>query len=599
MVADAQKQPISLFPITKEERTLCTSYMLEQSTGHPKTIQLVKDWIQRCHNGHDSCPKNLHPEVYPTRMLEIIDKKVRLIETQKSDITSPYVALSHCWGAGKNSNHLMLTSDNYSSLSEGTDQESLPATFRDAVAITENLGFRYLWIDSLCIIQSGTNKNEDWSREIRLMASVYSNCILNLAASDSGNSSAGIIRTRNVPLVSPIVVDLPIPVRMRAGSLRWTVTSEKRPHIFMFSDIMRESVGHFLLDTRAWVCQERLLAPRTVHFSGTQVFWECSETPFACESVPCGFPRNHTMVQTNSSFWALGYDLQALGEKSDSLLRVPPFSWKAQAADSISQGERWFEILSDYKARSLTVRGDMLPAIGAVAQAISNALDDKYTLGFFSSHLPQALLWQPRKPSKQSPKKDLPVAPSWSWASTCHPVDFSECFWPIPMRQGHSYGIFSSLKEITADLKDLNNSYGSVTGGSITIRAPIVKGTRAIVAEIRTFKGLPMISMPSMASRNQSLKFDHEKPSLKASALEKVHFMSIGWRIGHGRAGGAPYLREYGLLLTEMGGSERSYTRIGIFVGSHLADGTKTEEWKYKKPGWGYPERMKCDVRIV
>jgi len=34
-------------------------------------------------------------------------------------------------------------------------------------------------------------------------------------------------------------------------------------------------VQNFQLNARAWVFQERLLAPRALHYAGCDLFWEC------------------------------------------------------------------------------------------------------------------------------------------------------------------------------------------------------------------------------------------------------------------------------------------------------------------------------------
>jgi len=39
--------------------------------------------------------------------------------------------------------------------------EKLPYTFRDAVTIAHHLNIRYLWIDSMCIIQGD---RDDWEK---------------------------------------------------------------------------------------------------------------------------------------------------------------------------------------------------------------------------------------------------------------------------------------------------------------------------------------------------------------------------------------------------------------------------------------------------
>ncbi len=62
---------------------------------------------------------------------------------------------------------------------EGIDIDDLPPTFRDAVTVVRKLGLRYLWIDSLCIIQKDL---EDWQIESARMSSIFRNAYLVLGA---------------------------------------------------------------------------------------------------------------------------------------------------------------------------------------------------------------------------------------------------------------------------------------------------------------------------------------------------------------------------------------------------------------------------------
>lgn len=73
----------------------------------------------------------------------------------------------------------------------------LPKTILDAITLARNLGVRFLWTDSLCIIQGGSNEaREDWARESSMMASVYGGAWLTIAASWGKTMHAGIYRVR-------------------------------------------------------------------------------------------------------------------------------------------------------------------------------------------------------------------------------------------------------------------------------------------------------------------------------------------------------------------------------------------------------------------
>jgi len=73
-------------------------------------------------------------------------------------------------------------------------------TFQDAMIIARCLGFRYIWIDSLCTIQ---NSRGDWEREAGRMCQVskYSTCTI--VATRPTSSEGGCFSERNPHLAQP------------------------------------------------------------------------------------------------------------------------------------------------------------------------------------------------------------------------------------------------------------------------------------------------------------------------------------------------------------------------------------------------------------
>ncbi|EMD58396.1 hypothetical protein COCSADRAFT_42334, partial [Bipolaris sorokiniana ND90Pr] len=59
---------------------------------------------------------------------------------------------------------------------------------QEALQIIRELGYRYLWIDALCIIQGD---KKDWASEARKIAQVYSNAELTIVAGRSEDSAKG------------------------------------------------------------------------------------------------------------------------------------------------------------------------------------------------------------------------------------------------------------------------------------------------------------------------------------------------------------------------------------------------------------------------
>lgn len=140
----------------------------------------------------------------------------------------------------------------------------LPQSFRDAVDVTRMLGLRYLWIDSLCIIQDSP---EDWDEEASHMADVYSNAYCTIAATRAEGSNAGFLQERQQRQC--------LPVRPASGIPYYLC-----PTI----DNFRDDVENGALNQRGWVLQERVLSSRTIYFAESQVYWECGEGVY-CETM--------------------------------------------------------------------------------------------------------------------------------------------------------------------------------------------------------------------------------------------------------------------------------------------------------------------------
>ncbi|KAI8946187.1 hypothetical protein F4801DRAFT_565610 [Xylaria longipes] len=124
--------------------------------------------MNECQTRHKLCSLsffNSGPRAeLPTRLIDISsksqDKKpiIRLITTRTLEIRAPYVALSYCWGKSMQSSSCLRES-NLQDLHSCIDEKELPKTHRDTFQLARDLGFRYVWIDALCIVQGNS---EDW-----------------------------------------------------------------------------------------------------------------------------------------------------------------------------------------------------------------------------------------------------------------------------------------------------------------------------------------------------------------------------------------------------------------------------------------------------
>lgn len=110
---------------------------------------------------------------------------------------------------------LTTTTATLSKRREGIPLNEMPASYRDLIKVAHLLGVRYVWIDSLYILQ---DDNADWDRESSKMSGIYRNAYLTIAATRSRNCKEGFLVTRKAVSPSPLVMELrgsryPIDVR--------------------------------------------------------------------------------------------------------------------------------------------------------------------------------------------------------------------------------------------------------------------------------------------------------------------------------------------------------------------------------------------------
>ena len=141
-----------------------------------------------------------------------------------------------------------------------------------------------LLLDSLCIIQDSTS---DWQQESSQMCDVYRHCLLCIAAGSASGSTKGLFNNRD-------------PTQLIASCITEMARPDHTQQVFNLIDLdfWKNRVVRSPLNQRAWVLQERLLAPRILRFEKDQLYWECSMS-LNCESFPKGFPGRLPLVGKN------------------------------------------------------------------------------------------------------------------------------------------------------------------------------------------------------------------------------------------------------------------------------------------------------------
>lgn len=349
---------------------------------------------------HEKCPMRNSP-LLPTRVIFVGESSedVRLYKSKTGE-RGDYIALSYCWGGRQ---ALTTTLETIDRNTKALDVSSLPRTLYDAVLTTRRMGFEYLWVDALCIIQ---DSNEDRTWEIGRMGDVYKNATLTIVAASSSTVAGGFLNPRPSP------EDFLLPLATLNGDIGTISLTPKE-----YGLQPREP-----LYSRAWALQEFLLSPRLLIFGTREVIWQCTEliSPvlpshrsydpnWPCKRIPM---MQHAPVPQLIS--------PALTSKPDQLtLRTRCNIWQS--------------IVQDYTSRNLTMPEDRLPALAGIARELENTWGDIYIAGMWRSDLLSWLLWRsepkavPAPSGEAQPKSVGWRAPSWSWASVDGVVTFHWC----------------------------------------------------------------------------------------------------------------------------------------------------------------------------
>lgn len=133
-------------------------------------VGMVKSWLRTCQTEHHEGARDPYPDMSPRSILRLIDVHHECLVQAPS--TTNYIALSYVWASSEpfrtlKSNIAKLTAPQ----GLASSIKLLPKTIRDAMELVHRLGFDYLWVDALCIVQDDDDEMVD---QIKAMGWVYS-----------------------------------------------------------------------------------------------------------------------------------------------------------------------------------------------------------------------------------------------------------------------------------------------------------------------------------------------------------------------------------------------------------------------------------------
>tara|TARA_R110002003_G_scaffold194_7_gene15243 strand:+ start:14960 stop:17071 length:2112 start_codon:yes stop_codon:yes gene_type:complete len=353
-----------------------------------------------------------------------------------------YVTLSHCWGKPKSvQGQLKLSSKTEERFKkEGIELRELPKTFRDAMLFAcrlEKVGF--IWIDSLCIKQRVTDSSieglggaqKDWLEQSRAMDQIYRNSFLNISATAAVDGDQGLFCNRRPEYLWEDEININYTGTNLFGSTRTGSTQQDKLVRCTLIDVSfwDDLVERAPVNRRGWVLQERLMAPRVLHFCRDQIAWECQEFQ-AAEGHP---EMNPTLSVKLGDIVDEGR-LKDLTVKAGLDLRenrLKGLSDPDTFMPHLHVYELWKRVVEVYSRMSLTVSRDKLIALSGTARLFSDMLlregsSQDYIVGMWSQNLESQLLWQVNEVFQdgvfENPaRRDTSRAPSFSWASIDSP----------------------------------------------------------------------------------------------------------------------------------------------------------------------------------
>jgi hypothetical protein len=320
-------------------------------TGSNTTFLWALNCLQFCLRNHKLCQSSQN-FCLPRRVLDLSasspysnDRVIKLYETRKEEV--PYVCLSHCWGEYQPLRTIKSTLEEYK---RGIAWPLFPNMFQDAMIFVQKLGIRYMWIDSLCIIQ---DDREDWRTESKKMCSIYENSILTIAATKSKSSTGGCFSIAP-PEYCGFKVD-----EIATNNKSWDIfVRNQLPH-YEFSREGSFGPEPWPLLKRGWALQERLLAPRVLHFGEFELLWECIEDT-SCECGDKYFSQNLRKMQHKRMILEASFP---------------------QIVKS------WCLLVEELSSLEFTFASDRLPALLGLATQYSKYREDKYIAGIWEGSL--------------------------------------------------------------------------------------------------------------------------------------------------------------------------------------------------------------------
>ncbi|KAI1418324.1 HET-domain-containing protein [Hypoxylon sp. FL1857] len=414
-----------------------------QAANSPRNLCLLRDWLRECRLNHEACRRGSHSgetfddyhgtTALPFRVIDVGpsdgSEQPRLLTTHYRAV-GRYLTLSHCWGRIP---PLKTTKKTVEEWHEALLWDQLPKSFQDAIWLTRELGERFLWIDSLCIVQDDP---DDLGSQIQRMGAIFETSYCTIAATDAKGSDGSSMIDQGLFVRGPSNIK-EAHLRLRYGlptndpspnesenvqkARSWLIEEkatlsdgvydvfiqEYHHRVPLNRDVMKKAWS-----MRGWVFQEQELSRRCIYFTQESLLWRCNQY---WESEQTGTPERRES-NTNFDFDTLGTTGGYTYDVNFNLLRF------------------WQSSMERYSKTKLTYVSDKHNALKGMEERLGTRFNTTFRFGIFNFKakdaqdvLLQQLLWA-RAASYCGSLRGDPnfCCPSWSWMIIDGPVVWTD-----------------------------------------------------------------------------------------------------------------------------------------------------------------------------
>ncbi|OBT61192.1 hypothetical protein VE03_08685 [Pseudogymnoascus sp. 23342-1-I1] len=370
-------------------------------------IPLMKTWLRKCEDWHNigfwkedvSRSRREGPVTvkFPFRpFIRLLDlKNDCLVETSATPV---FVALSYVWGRVKMYKTLKKTIPDLmkpGSLSKNFNL--FPTTIQDAIILTRQLDYRYLWVDSICILQ---DDDLDKATQVQHMDAIFTRASFVIIAAGGDDANAGLSGMNGGP----------------RDVTQHTATYSDELTLLSLKPNRENDLRASIWNSRCWTYQEYVLSRRSLVFMEDSVHFRCGHV--------CGWTEDINKLWHD--FYLSASELTIVPSRGEE---APTVTLEVTETLGIAH-YHYFRMINEYTLRDMTYPSDRLSGFQGILNFYNMKCGPVFIWGMWTEDmLIHSLLWQPQQELARIPldrKTNAPLYPTWSWAGWSGAVKYHD-----------------------------------------------------------------------------------------------------------------------------------------------------------------------------